>query len=140
MTEKQRKRRYFLCKTASVLVSCGLPIYAVCEHFPLWTVSYGKSRSVGAGLVICLLILAVVFRRSVFDFLRDRLHLRHAPPLAVWLVMLAASYLLLCVNRFLVDLTTVLWFGLVGCAIGTALTYLAENRFGKRKEDGNDGS
>ena len=140
MTEKKRKRRYFFCKLASVLVSCGFPIYAVCEHFPLWTASYGAGRSVGAGFIICLVIVAAVFRRTVFHFLRDRLRLRHAPPLAVWLVLLAASYVLLYINQFVRDLTTVFWFGLFGCAVGTVLTFAAENFYGKKKEGGDDGS
>lgn len=140
MTEKKRKRLYLLLKLASVLVSCGFPIYAVCEHFPLWTVSYGTSRSVGAGLIISLVVVAAVFRKTVFAFLRERMHLRHAPPLAVWLILLAASYILLYVNQFIRDLTTVFWFGLVGCAIGTALTFAAESLLAGRKEDGDGGS
>ncbi len=135
MSEKKRKTKYWLFKILSVLISCGLPIYAVCEHFPLWTVSYGTSKSIGAGAIICLFIIAVVFRKSVFQFMRDKLKLRHAPPLAVWLILLITSYILLYVNQFIRDLTAVFWFGLVGCLIGTVLTFIAENRYGKKKED-----
>jgi ABC-type xylose transport system permease subunit len=134
MSEKHRKLKYLLFKLASVLVSCALPIFAVCEHFPVWTTVYGTSRSLGAGAVICLIIIATVFRRSVFQFMRDKMKLRHAPPLAVWLIMLTASYVLLYISRFLSDLTTVFWFGLVGCAIGTVLTFIAENRYGKKED------
>ena len=135
MSEKKRKIKYWCCKLASVLVSCGMPIFAVCEHFPLWRVSCGVSRSIGAGGILCLVILAVVFRRSVFAFLRDRLHLRHAPPLAVWLILLTVSYVLRYLTLFIGDLTTVFWFGLVGCAVGTLLTFIAESRYGKPGED-----
>ena len=137
MTEKKRKFWYWYLKIFSVLVACGLPIYAVVEHFPLWKISHGTTRSIGAGAIISLIIIVVVFRRSVFDFMRDKLNLRHAPPLVVWLVMLIISYILLYINQFIRDLTTVFWFGLVGCAVGTALTFVAENIFGKKKEDGN---
>lgn len=134
-TEKKRKIKYAILKILSVLISCGLPIYAVYEHFPLWTVSYGKSHSIGAGGIICLIIIVVVFRKAVFQYLRDKLNLRHAPPLAVWLIMLVVSYVLLYINQFIRDLTTVFWFGLIGCAIGTFMTFIAENRYGKKEDD-----
>ena len=137
MTEKKRKFWYWYLKIFSVLVACGLPIYAVVEHFPLWEISYGTTRSIGAGAIISLVIVVVVFRRAVFDFIKDRMNLRHAPPLVIWLVMLIVSYVLLYIKQFVRDLTTVFWFGLVGCAVGTALTFVAENIFGKKKEDGN---
>ena len=133
MSEKSRKLRYLLLKVASVLVSCAFPIFAVCEHFPVWTNAYGASSSIGAGAIISLIVIITVFRRSVFQFMRDKMKLRHAPPLAVWLVMLAVSYVLIYINRFLSDLTTVFWFGLVGCAIGTLLTYVAENFYAKKE-------
>lgn len=135
MSEKKRKVTYWILKVLSVLISCGLPIYAVCEHFPLWTVSYGTSRTVGAGGIISLVIVVIVFRKSVFAFMRDKMNLRHAPPLAVWIIMLIISYVLLYINQFIRDLTTVFWFGLVGCAIGTALTFVAETFFGKKREE-----
>lgn len=141
MTEKKRKFKYWLFKILSVLIACGFPIYAVCEHFPLWTASHGMSKSIGAGGMICLFIIAIVFKNSVFAFLRDKLKLRHAPPLAIWLIMLISSYILLYIYQFIRDLTAVFWFGLIGCLIGTILTFIAENRYGKppisleKKED-----
>jgi hypothetical protein len=134
--EKKRKFKYWFIKILSVLISCGLPIYAVYEHFPIWTMSYGTTRSIGAGGIISLIIIIIVFRKSVFQFMRDKMNLRHAPPLAVWLIMLVVSYILLYINQFIRDLTTVFWFGLVGCAIGTAMTFVAETFYGKKKEDG----
>ena len=135
VSEKKRKHRYWFFKILSILVSCGLPIYAVCEHFPLWTVSYGTSKSIGAGGIICLFIIVIVFRKSVFAFLRDKLKLHHAPPLAVWLILLITSYILLYIHQFIRDLTAVFWFGLIGCLIGTLFTFIAENRYGKKKEE-----
>jgi uncharacterized membrane protein len=109
-------------------------MYAVCEHFPLWTTVYGTARSIGAGGIICLIVLVIIFRRTVFDFMRSRMKLHHAPPLVVWLVMLIVTYILIYISNFLRDLTTVFWMGLVGCAIGTVLTYIAENWYGKKRE------
>ena len=111
------------------------PLFATAEHFPIWVASHGAARSIGAGGVICLVVVAVVFRRSVFDFLRERLRLRHAPPLAVWLALLAVSYLFIYITPFVRDLTAVFWFGLLGCAIGTAMTYVAERFFGRGEAD-----
>ena len=136
MPEKKCKIKYWILKALSVLISCGLPIYAVYEHFPLWSVSYGASRSVGAGFVIILIVVAIIFRKSVFNYMKNKMKLQNAPPLAIWLIMLAISYLLLYINQFIRDLTTVFWMGLIGCAIGTFLTYIAENWYGK-KEDTN---
>ena len=140
MSEKKRKIKYAVFKILSIIVSCGLPIYAVKEHFPIWTESFGTSRSIGAGGIISMIIVVIVFRKAVFQYLRDRLNLQHAPPLVVWLVMLIVSYILLYINQFIRDLTTVFWFGLVGCALGSVLTFIAENIYGKKKEDGNDGA
>lgn len=134
MPEKKCKIKYWILKVLSVLISCGLPIYAVWEHFPLWSVSYGASRSVGAGFVIILIVVAIIFRKSVFNYMKNKMKLQNAPPLAIWLIMLAISYLLLYINQFIRDLTTVFWMGLVGCAIGTVLTYIAENWYGKKED------
>lgn len=140
MSEKKRTIKYWVFKILSIIISCSLPIYAVCEHFPLWTTAYGTARTIGAGSIICLIVLLIVFRKTVFDFMRARMKLHHAPPLVVWLVMLIVAYILIYISNFLRDLTTVFWMGLVGCAIGTVLTYIAENWYGEKKEDTNGGA
>ena len=140
MSEKNRKRKYWLFKILSVAIACALPIFAVCEHFPVWKVNHGTVRSIGAGGIICLIVLLIIFRKSVFNFLSDKLKLKHAPPMVIWIVMLIISYILMYINRFIQDLTTVFWMGLVGCAIGTVLTYIAEHFYGKKKEEGDGGT
>ena len=140
MSEKKRRTKYWTLKILSLIVSCGLPIYAVWEHFPIWTVTHGTARSVGAGGIICLIVIAIIFRKSVFNFTRDKLKLEHAPPMAVWLVMLIVAYVLTYINRFIQDLTTVFWMGLIGCAIGTALTFIAEHFYGKKEEKTDGGA
>lgn len=138
MTETKRKITYWILKILSIIVSCGLPIYAVCEHFPVWRDTHGTVRSIGAGGIICLIVIVIIFRKSVFNFIRDRLKLEHAPPLAIWLAMLIVAYVLRYINQFILDLTTVFWMGLVGCAIGTLITFVAENKYGKKKEGETD--
>ena len=79
MLQKKRKR-YWFYKILSVLVSCAFPIWAIYEKFPVWTMTHGATRSVGAGGILCMIVILIVFRKSVFKFLADRLKLRHAPP------------------------------------------------------------
>lgn len=135
MTEKKRKRLYWIFKISAVVISCLLPIWAICERFPIWTVTHGTGRSLGAGGILILIVLLVIFRKAVFNFMADRLKLKHAPPLVIWLVMLITSYALVYIGKFLYDMTSVFWMGLIGCAIGTLLTFIAENRFGRKETD-----
>ena len=137
MSEKKRKIKYWACKILSVLVSCSLPMYAICEHFPLWTETHGPARSIGAGGIIGLIVVLIIFRKAVFGYIKEKMKLESAPPLMVWLVLIAISYVLLYINQFIRDLTVVFWMGLVGCAIGTALTYIAEHKYAEKKEKDN---
>lgn len=132
MTERKRKVLYWFFKVLSILASCVLPIWAICEKFPLWTEAHGATRSVGVGIILIAIVLLIIFRKTVFDFIRERLDLKHAPPLIVWLVMLVISYILVFLGEFMRDMTTVFWMGFIGCVVGTFLTYLSE-RF-KAKE------
>lgn len=133
MTETKRKTLYWLFKALSIIVSCALPIWAICEKFPLWANQHGTDRTIGIGIILIAFVLVVVFRKTVFDFVRDHFDLKHAPPLAIWLVMLIISYLLVYIGEVMRDMTTVFWMGFIGCVIGTGLTYLSE-RFKKKDE------
>jgi hypothetical protein len=130
MSEQKRKTLYWGFKLIGILISCALPIWAICERFPLWTESHGTGRTVGVGIILIAIVLLIVFRRTVFDFIRDHFDLKHAPPLAIWIVMLIVSYILVYLGEFMRDLTSVFWMGFIGCAIGTFFTYLS-NRFKK---------
>jgi hypothetical protein len=134
MTTKKSKRLYWLFKVLSVFISCAFPIWAIVEKFPMWRDTHGI-HSFGVGFILILIVLTIVFRRTVFNFIRDNLNLKHAPPIVVWLIMLIISYILVYIGEFMSDLTTVLWMGLVGCAIGTVFTYIAEHCFRKKVEN-----
>lgn len=139
--DQKRKLVYSLFKIGSVAVSCILPIWAVCEKFPVWVMSYGSGRSMGVGAILILIVLTIVFRKTVFDYISEKLKLKHAPPITVWLIMLIVSYILIFIAKFLIDLTTVLWMGVIGCAVGTLLTFIGENYFGdKEKKDDASGA
>lgn len=132
MTERKRKILFWLFKIAGIVVSCALPIWAICEKFPIWQESHGTGHSISMGVILIIIVLVIVFRRTVFNFIKDHFDLRHAPPLTVWLVMLAFSYILVYIGEVARDMTTVFWMGFVGCCIGTFLTYLSERI--KKKE------
>lgn len=133
MTDKKRNKIYWLFKNGSVAISCLLPIWAICEKFPIWKTVYSIDRSIGVGAILILIVTMIVFKKSVFRFWEERLKLNHAPPLLVWGIMLIIAYVLIFISDFLRDLTTVFWMGLVGCAIGTLLTFIGENFFGKKE-------
>ena len=126
MTERKRKTLYWLFKVASVVVSCALPIWAICEKFPLWADLHGADRTVGIGIILIAIVLLIIFRKTVFDFIKDHLDLKHAPPITVWLVMLVVSYVIIYIGDVMRDMTTVFWMGFIGCAIGAFLTYISE--------------
>lgn len=126
MVTRKDKILYWSFKLASILISCALPIWAICERFPLWAERHGANRTVGIGIILIAFVLLVVFRKTVFDFIRDRFDLKHAPPLVIWIVMLIISYILVYLGEVMRDMTTVFWMGFIGCAIGTFFTYLSE--------------
>lgn len=135
MTERRRKTLYWGFKFLAILVSCLLPILAICEKFPIWTATHGEAHSAGVGAVLIAIVLLIVFRRTVFQFIRDKLNLKHAPSMVVWPVMLVVAYITIYIGNFMRDMTNVLWMGFIGSAIGTFLTYIS-NRYSKEKNDG----
>lgn len=134
MTEKKRKLFFWLFKIAGILVSCALPIWAICEKFPIWSETHGTGRSIGVGAILIAIVLLIIFRKTVFDFIKDHFDLKHAPPLAVWLVMLVISYIVVYLGEVMRDMTTVFWMGFIGCCIGTFLTYIS-GRFDTKGSD-----
>lgn len=134
MSEKKRNILYWVFKVSGIIISCLFPIWAICEKFPIWTETHGTSRTVGAGGILILIVILVIFRKTVFNFLRDRLKLNHAPPLFIWLVLIVISYILDYINKFIQDMTVVCWMGLIGCAIGNVITFIGESKFGKDEE------
>ena len=132
MTERKRIALFWLFKIAGILVSCALPIYAICEKFPIGTVEHGTVRTVGVGVILISFVVLVIFRRTVFNFIKKHLNLQYAPPITIWLVLIVISNLLVYVGEVMRDMSTVFWMGFIGCAIGTILTYISE-RFSKKE-------
>lgn len=126
MTEKKRKSLYWGFRILGILVSCLLPIFAICEKYPIWTETHGANHSAGVGAVMIAIVILIVFRHTVFGFIRDHLDLKHAPKMMVWLVLLVIAYVMVYIGNFMRDLTKVLWMGLIGSAIGTVLIYISD--------------
>ena len=133
MTEKKRNTLYWLWKIAGIIIACGLPVWAICEKFPLWSQEVGEEKTIGAGIILIGIVVLIVFRKTVFDFIRDKLDLKHAPPLVIWLVLLVISYTILYLGTLMKDLTTVFWLGFIGSALGTVCTYISD-RYKPTKE------
>lgn len=134
MSNRKRKTFYWLFKLLSIVVSCALPVLAIWEKFPVWIYNYGTSRSVGAGAIMIFIIAFLIFRKSVLKFIEDRFKLKYAPPMMIPAVMLIICYTLIYINDFLYDMKTVFWMWFIGCAVGTLLTFIAENRYGNKEE------
>ena len=135
MTDKKRNVLFWLFKLAGIIVSCALPIWAICEKFPIWRNKHGIIHSIGIGFVLIMIVVLIIFRSTVFAFIKDHFKIKHAPPLAIWLVLLVIAYIFVFLGDIMQDMTTVLWMGLIGCSIGTFLTYISESRYGKVKKD-----
>lgn len=134
MTEKKRKSLYWTFKVFSILVACGLPMWSIAEKFPMWTETHGAGTSIGVGFILALIVLLIVFRKTVFEFIKDHINLKHAPSITVWIALLIVAYVMVFIGDFFRDMTTVLWMGLIGSAIGNVSTYIAESRFGKKEK------
>lgn len=135
MSVKKNKVIYWVIKVASIVISCLFPVIAICDKFPIWTEKHGTGRSIGTGGILIAIVLLVIFRKTVFEFIKDRLKLHHAPPIVVWIVMLIIAYVLLGVSHFITDIILVFWMGFLGCGLGTLLTMVAEVCFGKETEN-----
>ena len=133
-SDRQNKIFYWIFKIASVIVSCIFPVWAICSKFPLWTEGYGTGRSVGTGIILMMIVFVIIFRKTVFSFLGEKLKLKHAPPVVIWIILLIVSYILLLLANFLQDLIIVLWMGLIGCALGTVVTYIGDQFFIQEEE------
>lgn len=137
MTERKRKALFWLFKITGILVSCALPIWAICERFPIWTAEHGTKRTLSLGVILILFVTLVIFRRTVFNFIKNRLNLHYAPPLTIWLVLIVISNILMYIGEVMQDMNDVFWMGLIGCAVGTLFTYISE-RFRKKEVTTNE--
>ena len=122
---------YWLLKGGGIGVSAALPLWVVLEKFPLWVETHGVGRSIGTGGIIGIIVVLVIFRKTVMGYVKEKFKLSHTPPITVWIVCLVITYGLMFLVKFLYDLSLVLWMGLLGSIIGTLLTFAGETIFGE---------
>ena len=122
---------YWLLKGGGIGISAVMPLWVVLEKFPLWVETHGTGRSVGAGGIIGIIIVLVIFRKTIIGYFKEKFKVSHTPPMAVWIVCLAITYGLMFIVKFLYDLSIVLWMGLIGSVIGSMLTFAGETFFGE---------
>jgi lipid-A-disaccharide synthase-like uncharacterized protein len=135
VSEKKRKVLYLIFKILSIIVSLAFPIWAICEKFPIWGNVYGAPKTAGVGILLVCIVALIIFRKTVVNYVKEKTKITHAPPVFFWAVMIVIGHVLEYLNNFIRDLTTIFWMGLIGCAIGTLLTYIAEKKYGKKEEN-----
>lgn len=135
MSETKRKIFYWLFRGLGIVISCAFPIWAVVERYPVWTETHGAGRSLGAGGILIMFVVLIIFRKAVFGFIKEKLKITHAPPLLIWLVLILITYILIFISKILYDITIVFWMGFIGCGIGTFLAFVADNSFNKETKD-----
>ena len=126
---------YWLLKGGGIGISAAMPLWVVLEKFPLWVETHGTGRSVGAGGIIGIIIVLVIFRKTIIGYFKEKFKVSHTPPMAVWIVCLAITYGLMFMVKFLYDLSIVLWMGLIGSVIGAILTFAGEAFFGEEDKE-----
>lgn len=133
-TEKKRKLIGWLFKIAAIVVSCGLPVLAICERFPIWREAYSKPKSIGVGGILILIVVFLIFRKTVFGYIKSKMKFEYMPPIIAPIIMLVLSYVLMYLADFMQDLNTVSWMYFLGCAIGMLFTYIGERIIGTGKD------
>ena len=137
MKEKTKRRLKWLSfKSAGIAVSVALPAWAILEKLPLWRAETGTGRMLGMGGVMIATVALVTFKRTVLDYIREKTGFKSAPPLAIWGVLLIASFALSAFADMLADMRVIFIAGLVGSGIGTVLNFVGETvNEGKEAEE-----
>lgn len=131
----KRNLIYWLFKGGGMGISAALPLWVVLEKFPLWVDTHGVARSIGAGGIIGIIVVLVIFRKTVMGYLKEKFKLSHTPPMTIWIICLVITYGLMTLVKFLYDLSLVLWMGLIGSIVGTLLTLAGETLFGEEEKN-----
>ena len=136
MRARTKKRLTLLSfKGASIAVSAGMPIWAILEKFPLWREEAGALQTLGIGGVMIVAVSVITFKKTVFNYLKEKTGMKSAPPLAIWAVLLFVSFALSALADAMSDMRTVFVAGIVGSGIGTALNFIGETLKARSTEE-----
>lgn len=133
MTQSKRRSIYWVLKISSIIISCAFPAWGIFEQFPIWQERGGTGRSVGVGFILLFVVVIIVFHKSVFKFIEERLKLKHAPPLMIWLALIVLTLGLIWLSSLMADMINIYILGFIGCLIGNVLTFIGEH-IGKNGE------
>lgn len=127
MKQKTKRRIKLLSfKSAGVVASVALPAWAILEKFPIWKVETGTAKTLGIGGIMIAIVALVTFKRSILNYIKEKTGMKTAPPLAIWAVLLIASFALTAVANILADMRVIFIAGLAGSGIGTVLNFIGE--------------
>ena len=135
------KVKYWILQIAAFLAAVIPPVWAVCEKLPVWKARYGAARTFWFGIAVVLIVLLVVFRKTLLvlvrswtdvlvDRIKEKTGIVHVPPM-LSLVLTWATALIVVVALIpvvsglyviLVDLKGIFMAGLVGAGLGWLLS------------------
>ena len=132
------KRRIKLVsfRAAGASVAIGLPAWAILAKFPVWRTETGTLGMLGMGGIMIAVVALVTFKRTVLDFIKEKTGMKTSPPLAVWGVLLIASFILSAFAELLSDMRGIFIAGLVGSGVGTVLNIIGDRLSEKRDNCG----
>ena len=121
------KVKYLCIKGTGIVVSAAIPVIAILKKLPFWRAEAGVTRTVGVGAVMAAIVVLITFKKTVFNYLKEKTGMNHMPPLMLWGGLLIGSLLLNAAADMLSDMRSVFVAGFVGCAVGSVLTVIADN-------------
>ena len=128
MKNRSKKKIKYLCvKGTGIVVSAAIPVIAILKKLPLWRAEAGVTGTVGIGAVMAGIVVLITFKKTVFNYLKEKTGMNHTPPLLLWVGLRIGSLVLNSVADILSDMRAVFVAGVAGCAIGTVLNLIAEN-------------
>lgn len=142
MKEKTKRRIKLLSfKSAGVLTAVAFPAWAIFEKFPIWKEETGTSKTLGIGAIMVAIVAIITFKTSIINYIKEKTGVKSAPPLAIWTVLIIASFALTAVANILVDMRTIFIAGFAGSGIGTILNFIGEsaNEVNSGEAEDNDG-
>jgi len=116
-------------KSGSLVVSSALPIWAYASEFPENFETQGEVKTLSAGMIICLVIVALAFRKQIWQYVEDKIKEKFSTKytlIGFWFVFFIASMVLNAIASLMASFVTVGVAGLVGSAIGLGIDFVGE--------------
>lgn len=125
--------------TAGTVVSIAVPAWAIFEKLPIWTRHDGIKNSIGVGGVLILIITILTLRKTIFNYFKEKLKLKTAPPLFMWISLFIIVLVISAIGTIISDLKTICIAGIIGSGAGSLMIFFANNIEEKMKEGNEHG-